>query len=679
MKPLFLFLLRQLLPALLLGALLFSAATPALAQCIISPPLPGCPAPFIAIDVATGQEVQAFCVGRPVRFEPACGRTVSPNLLYYNATLTSGGTFTTPPNCDFVPGKLPNNTYTPVPSSFVTVSELTNPTLNGGTGTVYARNFTVYNPIPPIIYSLLPCVNNTALLIIGDHFFDQYFAQVNNGPRIGPLYPGRQIFLPAAPGSTVTVTGSFLATGLCEASVSQVVPALPASPAPLLLSRLTIMGSLPGSIQLAFSGLLAPYEYSLEQASAGSAGSFRQLATLPPGAGSLTLTGATAGVYRLRRRDVCHTDSAFSTPVPTVVLTGTSLNNVNTLTWQTAGPVAAYTLLRDGKTLTTLAASATTYVDAAVTCGTSYTYEVQAIAAGSSQSISNDVPVQTLSTLPPPAPLLNASFDLSNRLVLTASLAGRGALPTGGQLLYSRQGGPAPTDFGPVPAATDTLRDPTTLADLLTAPPCYTARLLDVCGNTSPASPPTCPSLLSVAAADPEGLTAQLSWSAFRGPGSPAVGVSYRVISLAADGTVLTTSAPTTTLNYLDPAPPTDRQVLRYRIEASGGGLPAGAVSYSNVASLARQPRVVVPNAFTPNGDGLNDVLELKGRYLSSFTFVVVDRDGQEVFRATDRSQTWDGTIRGHAPVNAAYVWRFTMREETGQDFSQTGTVTILK
>ncbi|QKG51764.1 gliding motility-associated C-terminal domain-containing protein [Hymenobacter sp. BRD67] len=566
-----------------------------------------------------------------------------------------------------------------MPSSFVTVSELTNPTLNGGTGTVYARNFTVYNPVPPIIYSLLPCVNNTALLIIGDHYFDQYFAQVNNGPRIGPLYSGRQIFLPAAPGSTVTVTGSFLATGLCEASVSQVVPALPASLPALVLSRLTITGSLPGSIQLAFSGLLAPYEYSLEQAAAGSSGSFKQLAMLSAGAGSLALTGATAGVYRLRRRDVCHTDSAFSAPVPTIVLSGASLNNVNTLTWQTAGPVDTYTLLRDGKPLTTLAASATSYVDAAVTCGTSYTYELQAIVARSSQSVSNDVPVQTRSTLAPPAPLLNASFDLSNRLVLTASLPGGGALPTGGQILYSRQGGPAATDFGPVPTATDTLHDPAALADLLATPPCYTARLLDVCGNTSPTSPPTCPSLLTVAAVDPEGLTARLSWTAFRGPGSPAAGVSYRVISVAADGTVLATSAPTTALSYLDPAPPTDRQVLRYRIEASGAGLPAGTVSYSNVASLARQPRVVVPNAFTPNGDGLNDVLELKGRYLTSFTFVVVDRNGQEVFRATDRSQTWDGTIQGHAPVNGAYVWRFTMREETGQNFSQTGTVTILK
>ncbi|RZK45843.1 MAG: gliding motility-associated C-terminal domain-containing protein, partial [Hymenobacter sp.] len=216
-------------------------------------------------------------------------------------------------------------------------------------------------------------------------------------------------------------------------------------------------------------------------------------------------------------------------------------------------------------------------------------------------------------------------------------------------------------------------------ASLLASPPCYSAVVQDVCGNRSAASSPTCPSLLAVAAADPDGRSAQLAWSAFRGPGSPAQPASYRVLTLAADGTVLATSAATTSLTYLDLAPPTDRQILRYRVEVSGAGLPPGTVSYSNVATLTRRPVLAVPNAFTPNGDGLNDVLELKGRYLAAFSFVVVDRNGQEVFRATDRSQTWDGTIQGHAPVNAAYVWRFTMQDEAGQPFSQTGSVSIIK
>jgi gliding motility-associated-like protein len=663
------------LSALLGWLLLLGPAGRVAAQCTIN--TPSCSTPFVAIDVTTGQQVQAFCVGRAVRFELGCGRSVPANLLYYNALQTAGSTITTPPNCDFVPSKLPNNTFTPTTAGTVTISELANPSTAGGTGTVYVRNYNVY-PTPAPTFTLTPCLHNVvALALPASAGYDRYFVQVDGGSVLGPFAPGASPTLSAAAGSNVTVIGHYLGNALCEGRGTQTVPAL-AAPLTPVLSRLVVGGALPGSISLTVSNLPAGYIYDLQRTDGSTSTGFRRVQVVAAGSSTLALAGAPAGLYRLGRRDVCRTDSAFSALVPTIVLSGTSLNNVNSLTWRTAGPVASYTLLRNGTALATLPASATTYTDATVTCGTSYTYELQANVPGGSTSVSNDAAVQTVSALPPPAPLLNASFDLRNRLTLTATQVSGATLPTGAQLLYSRQGGPSALDFAAVPTATDTLRDPAALDALLAAPPCYTVRLQDVCGNTSAASPATCPVLLTVAAADPEGLTAQLSWSAFRGP-SGAVGVSYRVLTLAPDGTVLATSAATSGLTYLDANPPTDRQVLRYRIEASGAGLPGRTVSYSNVASLARQPRLVVPNAFTPNGDGLNDVLELKGRYLSGFTFVVVDRNGQEVFRATDRSQTWDGTIRGHAAVNAAYVWRFTQRDETGQNFSQTGTVTILK
>jgi len=661
--------------ALLSLLLLLGPAGRVAAQCTIN--TPPCATPFVAVDVATGQPVQALCVGRAVRFELGCGRTVAANLLYYNAL---PGTNATPANCDFTVAQLANNTYTPTTAGPVTISELANPApgSGGGVGTVYVRNFQVYATTAPA-FTLVPCLNNTvALTIASGGGYDQYFAQANGSALAGPFSAGAAITLPAPAGASVTVVGRYLANGLCSGQATQSVPAL-AAPQTTVLSRLAAPSALPGAISLDISGLPTGYLYDLQRADAGSPTGFRRVQVVAAGSSTISLAGALAGLYRLGRRDVCRTDSAFSAPVPTLVLSAASLNNVNSLSWEVAGPVAGYTLLRNGTALATLPATATGYNDAAVTCGTRYTYRLQATTASGGTTIANEVAVQTVSALAPPPPLLNASFDLRNRLTLTANQASGAALPASGQLLYSRQGGPGNLDFAAVPTATDTLRDPADVAVLLAAPPCYTVRLQDVCGNGSAASPATCPSLLRVEAADPEGLTARLSWSAFRGPGGAGMGVSYRVLTLSPTGAVLATSAAFSGLTYLDPAPPTTFQVLRYRIEASGGGLPAGTVSYSNVASLTRQPRVVVPNAFTPNGDGLNDVLELKGRYLNGFTFVVVDRNGQEAFRATDRSQTWDGTIRGHAPVNGTYVWRFTLRDEAGREFSQTGTVTILK
>jgi gliding motility-associated-like protein len=221
-------------------------------------------------------------------------------------------------------------------------------------------------------------------------------------------------------------------------------------------------------------------------------------------------------------------------------------------------------------------------------------------------------------------------------------------------------------------------RDSTALAALRAAPPCYSLRQADACGNTSPESAPTCPALLSAAPADADGSTATLTWMPFTGP-APRQPATYVLQRLAPDNTVLPGSPVVTGGTYTDLTPPTNRQVLRYRLQISGAGLPAGVFSYSNIATVSRQLFLTIPTAFTPNGDGLNDVLEVKGKYLDNYTFVVVDRNGQEVFRGSKRADAWDGTIRGHAPVPGSYAWRFSQNNEDGSPFTATGTVTILK
>ena len=672
-----------LLGSFLLGLLAGPLAPGARAQCVATPQLlpAGC-APdqvFRAIDVATGTEVQSLCVGQQVRFELGCGRQVAPSLLYYPVQVTPNIN-TTSINCTFN-SSTNTNLYTPTTAGAVTVAELANPSVAGGTATIFTRNFQVYaSPAPT--FTLVPCLNNLVQLTITDGSYDQYVVRVGGAVVGPPLAPGAVTTIPAPPGGSVSVAGFHAGNALCTNQSTQLVPALPAPITPILTGLVT-SGPLPGSLTFSVDNFSTAYRFDVQVADAAQLGGWRRVALLPPSTAgtittsTLTLAGQTAGLYRIGRRDVCGTDSAFSVPVPTLELNVSSANSLNTLTWRVGGPVSSYRVLRDGAVLATLPATATSYPDATAVCGVRYTYRLLA-SAGSGQAFSNEVPVQTVSTLPPPAPLLNASFDLLGRVELTATLPGGAALPAGSTLRFSRQGGGQDLTFAPGPNPTR-LRDSTALGSLLAAPPCYAAVVQDICGNSSAASSPTCPSLLAAEAADPEGRSARLSWSAFRGPGSPGQPVSYRVLTLAADGTVLAASAATSALSYLDLAPPTDRQILRYRVEASGAGLPPGTVSYSNVATITRRPVLAVPNAFTPNGDGLNDVLELKGRYLAAFTFVVVDRNGQEVFRATDRGQTWDGTIRGHTPVNAAYVWRFTMTDEAGQPFSQTGSVSILK
>ncbi|MFT5169040.1 MAG: gliding motility-associated-like protein, partial [Saprospiraceae bacterium] len=58
-------------------------------------------------------------------------------------------------------------------------------------------------------------------------------------------------------------------------------------------------------------------------------------------------------------------------------------------------------------------------------------------------------------------------------------------------------------------------------------------------------------------------------------------------------------------------------------------------------------PDIFLPNAFTPNGDGENDVLRLMGNGIEEMHLVIYNRWGQKMFESFDQSYGWDGTFKG--------------------------------
>ena len=63
--------------------------------------------------------------------------------------------------------------------------------------------------------------------------------------------------------------------------------------------------------------------------------------------------------------------------------------------------------------------------------------------------------------------------------------------------------------------------------------------------------------------------------------------------------------------------------------------------------SICGAPFVFVPNAFSPNKDGQNDKLYVRGPFIESFVFRVYDRWGELVWETTSLAEGWDGTYRG--------------------------------
>ncbi len=88
---------------------------------------------------------------------------------------------------------------------------------------------------------------------------------------------------------------------------------------------------------------------------------------------------------------------------------------------------------------------------------------------------------------------------------------------------------------------------------------------------------------------------------------------------------------------------------------------------------------VFVPNAFSPNADGVNDLLYVRGHFIDQIEFVIYDRWGEKVFETFDISVPWDGTFKGVALTPDVYSYYLKVRCTGGEDLIKTGNISILK
>ena len=87
--------------------------------------------------------------------------------------------------------------------------------------------------------------------------------------------------------------------------------------------------------------------------------------------------------------------------------------------------------------------------------------------------------------------------------------------------------------------------------------------------------------------------------------------------------------------------------------------------------------KILVPNAFSPNGDGINDTWVIQ--YLESYPDCTVDvfnRYGQSVFHSAGYPRAWDGRVNGQALPVGVYYWIVNPKNGRPQ---MNGSVTILK
>ncbi|MCB0547482.1 MAG: gliding motility-associated C-terminal domain-containing protein [Phaeodactylibacter sp.] len=97
------------------------------------------------------------------------------------------------------------------------------------------------------------------------------------------------------------------------------------------------------------------------------------------------------------------------------------------------------------------------------------------------------------------------------------------------------------------------------------------------------------------------------------------------------------------------------------------------------VLSECREPFIFVPNAFTPNGDNLNDLLFVEGNTIDELYFAIYNRWGEKVFETDDQSIGWDGTYKGKELSPDAFGYYLEARCFNGDTYFKKGNISLIR
>jgi len=104
-----------------------------------------------------------------------------------------------------------------------------------------------------------------------------------------------------------------------------------------------------------------------------------------------------------------------------------------------------------------------------------------------------------------------------------------------------------------------------------------------------------------------------------------------------------------------------------------------GCVSYDEVCVVVTKDwNVYIPNTFTPNNDGVNDLFMPAGYGLTEISLTIFDRWGHQIFNSNDAMMGWDGKLKGKTCEQGVYIYKAEIKTISGNVVEKTGHVTLL-
>jgi gliding motility-associated-like protein len=158
------------------------------------------------------------------------------------------------------------------------------------------------------------------------------------------------------------------------------------------------------------------------------------------------------------------------------------------------------------------------------------------------------------------------------------------------------------------------------------------------------------------------------SWQAVTGAVSYEVSVNGGTFAAPSSGATGTTH----TISGLTPG-----QTMNITVRAVATDACRNSTGTASAITVTDQ--VYVPNVFTPNGDGRNDVLYVYGNVIQTMQFQIFNQWGEKIFESSNKSVGWAGTVKSKPQPAGVYVYTLRVTTTNGQTIDRKGSITLVR
>jgi gliding motility-associated-like protein len=369
---------------------------------------------------------------------------------------------------------------------------------------------------------------------------------------------------------------------------------------------------------------------------------------------------------KLASADLCG-GARDSRVITSMVVSGKTDNETNVLSWNQYPADAdfiSYELFRDGVSVAVFnSAEETSYTDENVQCGDNFEYQVVATTS-TVTSISAPVSVKTM--VDKAGTIEHASVTVAGDKTVTIEAVVPGAQGKGNYELLIEKAEAGSSTYKRLITLYNEYQYEDLDVNTSDKSYCYRISYQNACGQRSPATEPICTILLNM-------QLPNLKWTGL----SPLLDEleGYTLMQKSNAGV---SEYPVKLDTEFLPRFSAESD-LQYEFQVRADSKDGNFHSFSNMLLINRNINVFAPDAFSPNGDGENEVFEARAELFKNFRMDIYSRWGKLIFHSDDITKGWDGTIDGVMAPVGSYVYKLTLVNIIDQTVEKSGTFMLFR